>query len=116
METPTPSSPSEVRPEDLIPPPLPFEWRDGLHVKGTLARAGDAAMKLTDQIVEAGQAHPRTAAAVLLGTGMLLGSLMYRLAQPPTTTQRITRALKRGAIGAGRLVFGGIDSARHFPA
>lgn len=113
METPSPSSPSEVRPEDFAPPPHEVSVIDGLHMKDKLARAGNAALKFTDHVVEAGQAHPKTAAVVLLGTGMLLGSLVYRLAQPPTTSQRIARALRRGAANAGRLLFDGFDAARH---
>jgi len=114
MHTPAPPPfPSEASPGDFIPPQDVVPLEEGLHVKETLARAGNAAMKFTDQVVEAGQAHPKTAAVVLLGTGMLLGSLVYRLAQPPTTSQRIARTLRRGAIGAGRLLFNGLDSARH---
>ena len=90
---------------------------EGLHVKHELVRARKAAMRFTDHVIEAGQAHPRTAAAVLLGTGMLLGSLAYGLFAPrPTAMQVVGRALQRGAMSTGRSLLSGLASARKLAA
>lgn len=90
---------------------------DGTTVKQELARARKAAIKFTDQVIEAGQAHPRTAAAVLLGTGMVLGSLAYGLFAPrPTAMQVVGRALQRGAMSTGRSLLSGLASARKLAA
>ena len=89
------------------------ELLEGLHVKEELLRAKQAASKLADQAIEAGQSHPKTAAAVLLGTGALLGSLVYRLIAPrPTATQLIAKNLQRGAANAGRSLRNGLSTAR----
>jgi len=89
------------------------EMIDGIHVKRELTRARKAAMKLTDQAIEAGQAHPKTAAAVLLGTGVLLGSVLYRLFAPqPSAAQIIARGLQSGAANAGHSLLSGLSMAR----
>jgi hypothetical protein len=90
---------------------------EGMNVKQELARARKAAMKFTDQVIEAGQANPKTAAAILLGTGMLLGSLVYGLFAPrPTAMQVIGRALQHGATSTGRSLLSGLASARKLVA
>ncbi len=74
------------------------ELIEDLHVKRELTRARKAAMKFTDQAIEAGQENPKAAAAVLLGAGMVLGSLLYRLFAPrPTAAQLLARALQNRA-------------------
>jgi hypothetical protein len=86
---------------------------DDLDVKHELNRAKKAATKFTDQAIEAGQAHPKTAAAVLLGAGALLGSIAYSLFAPrPTATQLLTENLQRGAMTAGRSFLSGLAMAR----
>jgi len=86
---------------------------DGMHLKQDLSRARKAAMKFTDQAIEAGQENPKTAAAVLLGTGMMLGTLLYRLFAPqPTAAQIIARGLQHGAVHAGHSLLSGIALAR----
>jgi hypothetical protein len=86
---------------------------DDLDVKHELTRAKKAAAKLTDKAIEAGQANPKTAAAVLLGAGALLGSLAYSLFAPqPTAAQLIAKNLQRGASSAGRSLLSGLSMAR----
>lgn len=75
------------------------EMIESIHVKRELTRARKAAMKFTDQAIEAGQENPKAAAAVLLGAGMVLGSLLYRLFAPqPTAAQLIARELQSRAL------------------
>lgn len=89
------------------------EALDGFHVKQELMRVRKAAMKLTDQAIEAGQAHPKTTAAVLLGTGMLLGSILYRIVAPrPSAAQIIARGLQSDAVQAGHTLLSGLAFAR----
>lgn len=86
---------------------------DGLHVKQELTRVRKAAMKFTDQAIEAGQAHPKTAAAVLVGTGMLLGSILYRIVAPrPSAAQLIARGLQSGTVQAGHTLLSGLAFVR----
>lgn len=114
MDTPSPAFiPLDAPLQDFSPPMQPpVAFAEGTPVREQFERARRAAMKFTDRVVEAGHANPRTAAAVLLGTGMVLGSLVYRLFQRPTRAQRITRALQRGAKSAGRSLISGLESAR----
>lgn len=87
--------------------------RMGAQVGHELGRARKAATKLATRVTVAAKEHPRTTAAVLFGTGALVGALVYRVIFPrPTAGQVIARALRSGASNTGRSLMSGLKSAQ----
>lgn len=84
-------------------------------VRREFDHATHAAAETAEKFGRTAQRHPYVSAAVIFGTGMMLGAIAYRVIAPrPTAGGVIKHALTLAILSAGKVLANGVNVARRF--